>query len=267
MNRPKQRGTASVSAQVLRRAREKRGTSRMPPVACPSRVKGVWKEDATLDTVSSAMYLGCKVSGGPKDSGPVQHRVDLGGVALQKHWRFWGDKQASLKMKMSAYRMYITSVVCHGYEGWYLGEKECKILNGFDLRAQMLFTGWDYDVVAATREFSLVEYVRERRIKFLGHTLRLDPGILVHKVLAGYHHHLVNLPHRARGMFEGTIFADAPNPQNFEGLVVAAKDRSGWTRSTRRLLEPQRRASRRISAGVRPGQDDANERPEDGDAL
>ena len=121
-----------MSAQVLRRAREKRGTSRMPPVACPSRVKGVWKEDATLDTVSSAMYLGCKVSGGPKDSGPVQHRVDLGGVALQKHWRFWGDKQASLKMKMSAYRMYVTSVVCHGYEGWYLGEKERTILNEFD---------------------------------------------------------------------------------------------------------------------------------------
>ena len=170
-------------------------------------------------------------------------------------------------MKMSAYRMYVTSVVCHGYEGWYLGEKECKILNGFDLRAQMLFTGWDYDVVAATREFSLVEYVRERRIKFLGHTLRLDPGILVHKVLAGYHHHLVNLPHRARGMFEGTIFADAPNPRDFEGLVIAAKDKSGWTRSTRRLLEPQRRASRRISAGVRAGQCDVDERPGDDDAL
>jgi len=256
-----------VSAQVLRRAREKRGTSRMPPVACPSRVKGVWKEDATLDTVSSAMYLGCKVSGGPKDSGPVQHRVDLGGVALQKHWRFWGDKQASLKMKMSAYRMYITSVVCHGYEGWYLGEKECKILNGFDLRAQMLFTGWDYDVVAATREFSLVAYVRERRMKFLGHTLRLDPGILVHKVLSGYHSHLISLPCRARGCFEGTIFADAPNPRNFEGLVASAKDRGKWSQFTRRLLEPQRRGSRRISVGRRGGQGDEDARPDGDNAL
>jgi len=60
-------------------------------------------------------------------------------------------------MKLSAYRMYITSVVLHGYEGWFLGEEECKMINGFDLRAQMTMTGWDYDVVAATREFVLID--------------------------------------------------------------------------------------------------------------
>ena len=70
MNGPKQRGTASVSARVLRRGREKRDTGRVPAVSCPSRVKGVWNEDATLETVSSAMYLGCKVSGGLEIAGP-----------------------------------------------------------------------------------------------------------------------------------------------------------------------------------------------------
>ena len=241
--RPKQRGLATVSARVLRAKREKRATARMPAVKCPKRVNGEW-QDAVLETVSSAMYLGSKVTGGKPTGSEVQHRVNLGNVALHKHWKFWGSKAASLNHKISAYKMYVTSVVLQGFEGWHLGSKERQILNGFDLRAQMTMTGWTHDIVAATREFSLVDYVRERRLVFLGNTLRLDSENLTFKVLEGYHEHLVSLP-AAHMSLEGTIFMDAPTPRDFEALVAAAEHKESWTRLTQVLPQQQRRKSRR----------------------
>ena len=107
-------------------------------------------------------------------------------------------------------------------------------------------TGWTHDVVAATREFSLVDYVRERRLDFLGKTLRLDSENLTFKVLEGYHEHLVSLP-PAHMSFEGTIFADAPTPRDFEAMVAAAAVKESWTRTTRTLPQQQRRSSRRCS--------------------
>jgi len=195
--------------------------------------------------MSSALYLGCKVSGGRRTGSEVVHRTQLGNVALQKYWNFWGNKQTSLKQKLAAYKMYITSVVLHGYQGWHLGEKECKIINGLDLRAQMLMTGWDHETVIAKREFVLIDYVRARRLKFLGLTLRLERTNLTFQVLEGYHGHLVKLSPVGSSLV-GTIFDDAPNNRDFDGLVASAKDREGWNVWIRDLAPATRRASGRI---------------------
>ena len=141
--------------------------------------------------------------------------------------------------------MYITSVVLHGYQGWHLGEKECKIINGFDLRAQMLMTGWDHETVIAKREFVLIDYVRARRLKFLGLTLRLERTNLTFQVLEGYHGHLVKLS-PAGSSLVGTIFDDAPNNRDFDGLLASAKDREGWNVWIRDLAPATRRASGRV---------------------
>jgi hypothetical protein len=53
-HKPKQRGTASVSARTLRTQRIRRTTGRLPTVACAKRVGGDW-EPAQLQTVASAM--------------------------------------------------------------------------------------------------------------------------------------------------------------------------------------------------------------------
>ena len=114
----------------------------------------------------------------------------------------------------------------------------------------MWMTGWEYDIVAAKRDFCLVDYVRERRRRFLGKILRLDRDNLTLKVLEGYHEHLASLP-LAHGSFEGTIFDDAPTPRDFMALVEAAADKEAWNRTTRKLPQQQRRTSGRCSA--RPG--------------
>ena len=120
--RPKQRGTASLAAKALRRQREKRHTGRLPAVHCPKRVNGEW-QDAVLATVSSFLYLGSMVQGGHRGTSEIEHRIDLGNAALHKHWKFWGNKRASLKHKLSSYRIYVTTVLMHGYESWHLDEK------------------------------------------------------------------------------------------------------------------------------------------------
>ena len=118
-------------------------------------------------------------------------------------------------------------------------------------------------MVAATRVFVLIDYVRKRRVKILGHTLRLDPDHMAFKVLEGYYSHLVNRKSpQARYCLNGTIVEDAPKHQNFDALVAFAKEKSSWTKHSSSLVQI-RRTSRQASGGRVPGSDDAAARPED----
>ena len=53
--------------------------------------------------------------------------------------------------------------------------KALRTLNGFDIRAQMQITGWDYKAVIEARQFVLPHCIRVRILAFLGHVLRLPP--------------------------------------------------------------------------------------------
>ena len=97
----------------------------------------------------------------------------------------------------------------------------------------------------AKREFVLIDYVRARRLKFLGLALRLERTNLTFQVLEGYHGHLVKLS-TAGNSLVGTIFDDAPNNRDFDGLVASAKDREGWNVWIRDLAPATRRASGRV---------------------
>ena len=123
--------------------------------------------------------------------------------------------------------MYVTFVVMHGFEGWHLSDKAQAMLNGFDIRFQVIITGLDHEVVAHNRHFHLLAYIRHRRFTFLGHTLRLHYKELAFQTLAAYHTFLKNQPFSVRA-FEGTVFMDFPSPQDLNLLVSTAKDRQQW---------------------------------------
>ena len=191
------------------------------------------------------------VQGGRRGTSEIQHRVDLGYAALHRHWKFWGSKKASLSHKLTAYRIdvIILSVLMHGYESWHLDLTALKTLNGFDLRAQMQITGWDYKTVENTRKFVLAHCIRVRRLAFLGHTLRLPPTELIHKTLKDYHHFLQSkLP--ASSIYNGTVFMDAPRHASFAALVTVAEDRTTWRGFAKNISSAnvQRRYSSRVSA-------------------
>ena len=165
--------------------------------------------------------------------------------------KFWGSKQASLKHKLSSYRIYVTTVLMHGYESWHLNEKALKILNGFDIRAQMQITGWDYKVVIERRQFVLTHCIRVRRLAFLGQILRLPPTELCHKTMREYHLFLrKKLP--AFNIFDGTIFMDAPKHSEFAELVATAEDRTAWRGFAKEIQSghQRRRFSGRLSGRI-----------------
>ena len=152
----------------------------MPRVRCPSMVRGEWVE-GEISNVSRFVHLGSRVQGGVRGTSEIEHRIILGSMAIRKHHAFLSNIHTSWETKLSAYRMYITSIVLHGYEGWHLGEEACRKLRGFDIRAQTRMSiargrAWDHARVARERSFDIVTHVRERRLKFLGNTLRLGGG-------------------------------------------------------------------------------------------
>ena len=173
------------------------------------------------------MYLGSKVQGTTGSLSEIEHRIEKGNHAIRKHYAFWKGDKISKAHKIQAYRMYVTSVVMHGFEGWHLSDKAQAMINGFDIRFQVIITGFDYEFVAHNRQFHLLTYTRQRRFTFLGHTLRLHCKELAFQTLATYHTFLNEQPRLSRA-FEGTVFMDFPSPRDFNLLVSTAKDRQKW---------------------------------------
>jgi len=152
--KPKQRGVGSVSGRALKRQRVDKILELMPKVRCPSMVRGEWVE-GEISNVSRFVHLGSQVQGGVRGTSEIEHRIILGSMAIRKHQAFLGNAHTSFGSKLSAYKMYITSVVLHGFEGWHLGEEACRKLRGFDIRAQTRMNnrwGWDYARIARVCE-------------------------------------------------------------------------------------------------------------------
>ena len=57
------------------------------------------------------------------------------------------------------------------------------MLNGFNSRGLHVITGEDYSATATTLVYDLVLAVRKRRMRYLGHVLRMPPDRIVRRSL------------------------------------------------------------------------------------
>jgi hypothetical protein len=92
----------------------------------------------------------------------------------------WADSRLSRRLKLRVYIAYIVSVLTWGLPAWRLGGVERGKLGGWNARLLTRLLGTEYDnfgevVRQHTREllFDLVAKLRARRLRWLGHTLRL----------------------------------------------------------------------------------------------
>ena len=90
---------------------------------------------------------------------------------------------ANIKMglKMKVYKTAICSLLTYGCEAWDMNERTMAMINGANARCLCRFTGKDahQEASARSRSYDLVRAIRQRRLRWLGHLLRLRGDRLV----------------------------------------------------------------------------------------
>ena len=176
-----------------------------------------------LENVYSFEYLGSRAQCDGDDEADVRHRMAIAQSVFSSLFHIWKDHRLSRSMKLRLYRLAVCSTIAHACEAWSLTTRVQQIINGFNSRCLHVITGQHYRVTATHPVFDLVLALRRRRLRYLGHILRMDRNRLVRRTLFAYvRGGGANTP-------EGSLLQDC-HGRLIEDLVVEAADRSAWTR-------------------------------------
>ena len=135
-------------------------------------------------------------------------------------WHFRVFKKLNVKVKIRLYKSAVCSIVRYGSDGYSLDATARRRLKDFNAKRLAVITGRSIEAENRNPSYDLVNDVRLARLKWLGHILRLDENITLHKTIKdlytnGIHH-------------DGMLMDEAPNSKDFEELVEIARERSRW---------------------------------------
>ena len=74
-----------------------------------------------------------------------------------------------------------STLLTHSCEAWNLTKAVSRILNGFNSRCLHVITGEEYRDTAISPAYNLLLVVRQRRLRYLGHLLRLPCDSVVRR--------------------------------------------------------------------------------------
>ena len=133
-------------------------------------------------------------------------------------------KDVSLDLRIRLYISGCCSILTYGSEAWPLDEKTCRIINGANAYMLSHITGRTKheEASSATTTFNLIWWIRARRLKWLGHILRLkrDRNGKERLIKQAVRH-----IHESRR--EGDLLMDVEG-LSWTDTVTAAEDRVGW---------------------------------------
>ena len=132
----------------------------------------------------------------------------------------WEDHRLPKSMKLRLYKASVCSTLTHACEAWELSTRVIKKTNGFNSRCLHMITGRSYRSTATTPHFNLVMAIRRRRLRYLGHIMRMDNSRLVKRCLIAYTRGGVAPP-------AGSLLMDCGHMTLGE-IEGAAQDREGW---------------------------------------
>ena len=172
-----------------------------------------------LDNVLRFEYPGSQLHGDGENEADVRHRMDVAQAAFGSLSHLWSDHRLSRATKLRLYRISVCSTLTHSCEAWTITRTVVRMINGFNSRCLHAITGEDYRTTATVPVYNLILAVRKRRLRYLGHVLRLPAESIVRRSLLALVKGCVHYP-------EGSLFSDceASLPQ----LEAQSLDRSAW---------------------------------------
>ena len=147
----------------------------------------------------------------------------------------WAAKALSIDLKIRIYITTCCSILVYGSEAWRLSAQACKIINGANafMLSHITKKSKREEATKETTTFNILAWIRSRRLKWVGHILRLSDDRLVKQTLRVIHDN----PQ------DGDILMDV-HDQTWEQLINAAKDREEWRRSVWQLKQMAQRSTK-----------------------
>ena len=177
-------------------------------------------DNAQIENVHSFTYLGSCFQADGDDMADVKHRINIAQAVFNGLHHLWRDSRLPISMKMRLYQASVCSSLTHACEAWDLTDTVLRTLNGFNSRCLSVIFKCDIHEMAADPPFDLAIRIRRRRLRFLGHILRMEPDRLVHRTILALTKGGTDYP-------KGSLFMDVKNC-TFEELVCIAKDKWNW---------------------------------------
>ena len=172
-----------------------------------------------IDNVLQFEYLGCRVSGDGDESADVNFRMAIAQERFNSLYNIWHDHRVPRALKIALYVASVCSTFTHGCDTWTLKPPIVRKINGFNSRCLHNITGRTYREEAVSPTYNLVRAVRQRRMRWLGHILRMPADRLVRQTIC--HIAVGGPPFPA-----GSLLMDCNT--SLHNLVNYAADRAGW---------------------------------------
>ena len=110
----------------------------------------------------------------------MRHRLEIAQSAFSSLIHLWADHRLSRTTKLRMYRVCVCSSLTHCCEAWPLNRTVIRSINGFNSRCLHVMTGEHYrETATAPAAYDLVLAVRRRRLRYLGHVMRMPSDRMV----------------------------------------------------------------------------------------
>ena len=182
----RQRWVCSWWPTKLRRFREELGYAWMPENA-RLWVSNNWEdstvitaEGTNVEVVEDFCYLGSYLS---RTANCDKECIRIGKAAsvFERLINIWKSKNISLAVKIRLYESLVISTLLYGAESWPLSVTQMKTLEAAHHKFQRRLLGitWrdkvrNEDIRKKTGSRKLEDIIKERRLRWLGHVLRMD---------------------------------------------------------------------------------------------
>ena len=193
--------------------------------AAEARLSQVYVGNTPLENVYSFQYLGARMQCDGADDADVRHRMAM--ATFGSLSSIWTDHQLSRPFKLRTYQLAVRSTVTHASEAWTLTEPVMRSVNGFNIRCLHIITGQDYRVTATAPEYDLLRAIRQRRLRYLCHILRMPESRVVQRAL-------VSLAKGGTVYPKGSLFMDC-QAMDMDQLVALAQRRGAWDALAKQL--------------------------------
>ena len=177
-------------------------------------------DNNVLGNVYSFEYLGSRLQGDGDDDADVRYRMDIAQAAFASLSHLWTDHRLSRNLKLRLYNLCVCSTLTHSCEKGNLTKTVSRIFNGFNSRCLHIITGEEYRVTAVSPANNLLLSVRQRRLRYLGHLLRLPHDSVVRRTL-------IAMADGGNRYPEGSLFVDCQGSL-LKDLETLAVNRTAW---------------------------------------
>ena len=119
-------------------------------------------------------------------------------------------------------------MLCHGFQSWLLNRKNKAFLRNWNAKCLAAITGRSVYEETCEPTFNLIDHLRARRIRWVGHVLRLDSARPVKQAIM-----TMEPPYTP-----GSILDDAPPHSTLEELCELAQNKEDW-RTNATAISPE----------------------------